>query len=259
MVGAVITYHVTQNPDACHEVRLPRLTKPPQVDYTHSVNVGYCHYDIRTAGEMELYMTTECGGVGRDKFWPVKEKYAVDLSRPNSVRRIDEKAWEAAPPLPRATEGGYFPRADQSGVQVRGGPILERSGPKWTGIGQYQPVKTSLSWTMNRAAVNSWDGYDITYSILDPTALFKRNRIKGQYWVDIYDAAAGRSLVKIQGSFKEAGPYDFQGQAAWYSDRYYVLPLGPDVPLGELGMRRLLICDLDAASRKDDQALKYRK
>jgi hypothetical protein len=256
-LGGSITYRVTLNPDTCQEVHLPRLTKPDEVQFTDNVNTGYFHLEIRSAGETEIYLTAAAGG-GRDPLWFARERYAVDLSRPKSVRRIDEQAWQSSPLLPRSEKGLYPQRADQRGVQYKG-PVLERSGPTWKGSGVGPLPETSLSWNMNRAAVNSWDGYDIVYTFLDPTSFGKRSRIHGRYWVDIYETASGKPLVRIQGSFSGAEPGNFQRPAAWFGDRYYVIPLGGILSGARVGLQRLLICDVDAAARKDKTVLKERK
>jgi len=256
MLYGGLTYQVTLSPNACHEIQLPRLTKPREIGWTDSVNLGYFHYELRSAGETKIYIGVVTG-IGRlnpmDPVFSVREKYAVDLRRTSNVRRLDETLWQSALPLSRATEGNYLPKdPEDRGIRVGGGPLLEKSGPRWAGVGE-GPVKASMSWTMSRAAVNSWDGYDITYSILDPTAVFKRDKVAGLYWIDIYETLSGASLVKIQGSFRNVHPFEFQGYAtAWYADRFYVMPLNRD-------MRRLLICDADLASRKDNKTLKERE
>jgi hypothetical protein len=257
-----ITYKVTLNPDACHEVNLPRLTKPPRIAYVDNVEAGVCRYEIRSARETQLYITAACGGAGKDKFVPAREKYAVDLSRQGATRRIDEETWLTAPQLPRTgletPQNVILPRDSESSIRYKGS-LLARSGPAWHGVGA-TAVPTFLSESTNRATVNSWDGEEIVYSFLDPTSGFKRNKVKGRYWIDLYDATLGARLLQIQGAFRGVGPRQFQGEAAWYSDRYYVMPLGGTLGLGlQVGLKRLLICDVDAASRKDNSGLRERK
>ncbi len=249
-----ITYRVSLNADACHEVNLPRLTKPPGIGYVTKVETGYCRYEIRNANESLLYLTAACGGIGKDKFVPAKEKYSVNLGRKVVTRKIDESAWETAPELPRSgvetLAKVLLPRDEESGVRYNN-HLLERSGPAWHGKGD-DAKPTLLSWTNSRAAVNSWDGIDITYSFLDPGSTFKRNKENGSYWIDIYDTGSGERLIKIQGTFSGIGAVEILQAPAWYSDRYYVMPLG-------VGLKRLLICDVDTASRKDNSTLKERK
>jgi len=135
----------------------------------------------------------------------------------------------------------------------------EKSGPKWAGIGE-GTVGSFISHDLARLAVNSWDGVDITYSFLDPTSFGQRNKIKGQFWVDIYDIASEQRLIQIQGTFRGAEPGNFQGHAAWYGDRYYVMPVGGTLGSGEFSLRRLLICDVDAAERSQgNTVLRERK
>lgn len=251
--GGSMTYTVTLNADVCHDMRLGRFTVPAGTSPRPDVSTGYCHPELRSAGETQLYLTAACHQRG-DTWLPAPQKYAVDLIRPRAVRRISEVEWQAAPQLPWAGFGGLDPHPTDRGIQYKG-PLLERSGPKWTGVGN-GPVRTQLSLSLTRAAVNSWDGFDITYSFLDPTSFGKRNKVVGQYWVDIYETSSGRALLRIRGSFHGAEPYQFQGQAAWYSDRYYVLPIGGTMGNGEFSLRRLLICDVDAAARKGDTGLK---
>ena len=172
------------------------------------------------------------------------------MSGGKGAHLITEKEWEAGNELLR-TENGLFPRPEDSAV-VYQGPPMPRSGPKWEGTGgNGGPLRTLFTATSNRAAVNSWDGVDITYSFLDPTSLFQRNKVQGSYWIDIYETATAKPLVRIQGSFSGAEPYEFQEhRAGWYSDRYYVLPVGHAADTYHFNLRRLLICDVDAASVK---------
>ena len=254
-----MTYAVTLNQEVCHEVRLGRFTAPrgvvPVVP-TDDALTGYCHIEIRTPGENELYLAAVCGG--RRTHLPAIEKYVVDLSGRRGTRRISEAEWEGATELPRSENRFYPVRPEDRGVQHKG-PVLERSGSGWAGRGS-GPVDSLLSQSMNRGAVNSWDGYDITYTFLDPSSFGKRNRVQGRYWVDIYDTGSGQPLVRIQGSFHGAEPYHFQGEAAWYGDRYYVMPIGRTLwDQYEFNLRRLLICDVDAAARKSEPVLRERK
>jgi hypothetical protein len=254
--GGSMTYTVTPNADVCHDMRLGRFTVPSGAAPVSNVSTGYCHPELRSAGETQLYVTAACHQRG-DTWLPAPQKYSVDLNRSRAVRRISEAEWQAAPQLPwNGTAKGIIPNAQDRGVQYKG-PLLERSGPRWQGIGGGSLLpETFLSQSASRAAVNSWDGFDITYSFLDPTSFGKRNKVEGQYWVDIYETSSGRALLRIRGSFHGAEPYQFQGQAAWYSDRYYVIPVGGTMGSGEFSLRRLLICDIDAAARKGDTGLK---
>jgi hypothetical protein len=109
------------------------------------------------------------------------------LKLPNRVHRIDEQAWQLARPLWWSGYGGGIPpsHAADLGVSYKD-RVFEKSGPRWSGVGA-GPINASLSQNATRIAVNSWDGFDITYSFLDPTSFGQRNKVKGQFWVDIYD------------------------------------------------------------------------
>lgn len=111
----------------------------------------------------------------------------------------------------------------------------------------------------SRISVKSWDGLDITYDYADPTTLFQREKVKGQFWIDIYDTTSGQRLIKIQGSFQGARPSAFLGHAYWYGTRYYMMPVGSTSLPGAFNLRRLLICDADAAARMNAPGLKERK
>ena len=256
VVCAGVTYRVTLNPGACHEVHLGRLSVPRYCsELIHDVNTGQCQYGIRSAGNSTLYLTAVCSDI---RTCTAPQKYAVDLRHPDRVHRIDDTAWQAATPLAVSGLGkGISPNEGQRGVAYHG-PLLEKSGPRWKGIGG-SLLQSFLSASLNRAAVNSWDGYDVVYSALDPSSYGQRDKVEGQYWIDIFDAPSGQRLVMIQGTFKGIAPVNFQGSAAWYSDRYYVVPLGPPMFAADFGMGRLLVCDLDAAASKDKPVLEERK
>src|SRR5580692_6477727 len=128
-----VSYQVTENPGACHEVHLGRLSRPEGIDL--DVSTGHCRPEIRAAGETELYLTAACQlSIGFTNSFPTsREKYSVDLIHPSRVRRIDETAWKAATPT-RPGGGGAPPRLQDRGIEDNG-HILERSGPRWAGVG----------------------------------------------------------------------------------------------------------------------------
>ena len=167
-----ITYKVTLNPEACHEVHLGRLKVPAEVGPRYSdVIAGGFFYDLRFAGGPELYLSTVTQS--RNRLVASPEKYAVDLSRPRRVRRVTDAEWESAPLLPRSKNGAFPNRSD--GIEYRG-PVLKRSGPKWSGIGVGPPPESFFSLGMRRAAVNSWDGYEI---LAGYNEIFLRDKIRG--------------------------------------------------------------------------------
>jgi hypothetical protein len=251
--GGSLSYSVSLNPGACREIHLGQFTVPPAAFTAYDVVTGYCRPDVRTAGEAWLYATAACHVRG-NTWIPAPQKYAVDLSGRKGTRRISEAEWEAASELP-VSERPLLPRPD---VIKWDGPILLPSGPRWKGIGASVPW-SHLSSTGARAAINSWDGFEITYTFLDPTSFGQRDKVKGEYWVDIYETATARPLIRIHGSFRGAEPSIFLNQANWYSDRYYVMPVGGTTHVYEFNLRDLLVCDADAASRVNGTSLKERK
>src|SRR5580700_8222625 len=128
-----VSYQVTENPGACHEVHFGRLSKPEEI--LLDVSTGHCRPEIRSAGETVLYVAAACQlTVGFTKTFPIsREKYAVDLVHPNRIRRIDETAWTAAVRV-RPGGGGDPPRSQDRGIEDKG-HILEKSGPRWAGVG----------------------------------------------------------------------------------------------------------------------------
>lgn len=248
---------MTMNPGACHEVKLGWMSAPREAYAPRGVVSGDCRYEIRVAGETVLYVSAVCG---EPKSIPVPQKYSVDLSRKESVRRISEAAWNSASPLRSSRGGGIPPQKDEPGVRYQGGPLLRRSGPKWAGEGYNLPNSATLAPSLKKVAVFSWDGFNIRYSFLDPTSFGRRNKVEGRYWVDIYEADSGQSLIRGEGRFKGVGPDILLGSAtAWYGN-YFVMPLGRLVDGGaSIMLQKFLICDADAANRQRDPGLKERK
>src|ERR1700733_13406297 len=138
------------------------------------------------------------------------------------------------------------------------GRVFERSGPKWSGVGA-GPVGADFSQDGSKISVNSWDGFDIRYDSLAPTVLFQRDKVRGQFWTDIYDTGSGERLIQIQGSFSGADPGGFLGEAGWYGTRFLVMPVGSTSWPGFFNLRRLLICDADSAARTNRSGLGERK
>ena len=252
-----VTYRVTMNAGACHEVHLGWMSAPREAYAPRGVVAGDCRYEIRVGGEKVLYVSAVCG---EPKSVPVPQKYAVDLSRKDSVRRINDAAWNSALPLRSSRGGGIPPQKDEPGVRYQGGPLLQRSGPKWAGEGYNLPNSATLDPSLKKVAVFSWDGFNIRYSFLDPTSFGRKSKVEGRYWVDLYEAASGQSLIKVEGTFKGIGPEVLLGSAsAWYGS-YFVMPLGRLVDGGaSIMLQKFLICDADAANRQRVPSLKGRK
>jgi hypothetical protein len=257
-----MTYQVTQNSGACHEVHLDKLTSPPEITrHDEGVNASYCHIEIRAVGETDIYLAAACQfDTPRSQTFPLtREKYAVNLSQPDKVRRIDEPTWQSAMPL---RSGGLIGEIDPSHPTDRGisykGQVFEKSGPRWAGVGA-EPIGARFSLGLSKISVNSWDGFDIRYDFMDPTVFLQRDKVKGQFWTDIFDAGSGRRLIQTQGSFNGADPGKFLWHAGWYGTHYFVMPVGSTSWPGTFNLRRLLICDADAAARMSGLGLKERK
>jgi hypothetical protein len=254
-----MSYQVTLNPGACHEVHLGVLRKPPEIPHLSAgaVTAIECHLEIRSAGETELYFAAACQW-GSSHSHLTQEKYAVNLSRPDKVRRMYEQTWQSATPLWWGGLGGIPPRhpADR-GISYKG-LLFEKSGPRWSGVGS-GPFDAKDSQNGSKISVSSWDGFDITYDYADPAAAFQQDKVKGRFWTDIYDTRSGERLIQVQGSFDGARPTAFLGEAAWYGTHYYVMPVGSTSWPGAYNLRRLLICDADAAARMHGSGLKERK
>jgi hypothetical protein len=188
---------------------------------------------------------------GRPHSWLVaREKYAVDLNHPDKAREIDEITWESAAPLKRADVRWAPSRVGERGVQDKG-KLFEKSGPSW--MGKYgQPVDAHVSASGGRIAVNSWEGIeDHGGDQAGYPGFIWQVHVKGRYWIDIYDTASAKPLARIQGAFHGPSPSSFLGyNPAFYSDRFYILPVGGTTgPDHGFNLRRLLVCDLDAMGR----------
>lgn len=243
LIGSVwamgsVTYRVSENAAACSDVRIPAWTRPAgSGDPAWQINTWGCEYDVRTRGQL-LYLGLSCGSA---LYWRMIEKYAVDLRHPEGIREIGEAMWDTAS-VQEPTMGGVW--ADSPRQQGDAGAKFPKSGPKYAGA--------APSPGGSRIAVDSWSG-----TVRDPPQIFGEYpgsslrfikdmmlaRYDGQYWIDIYDQASIRRLVQIRGDFHGDSPVYFQGKAKWLNGRYYLLPLDPR------GMRRLLVCDIDAAAR----------
>jgi hypothetical protein len=184
-LGDNITYQISLTPEVCHEVHVGKFTVPSGFPPSMVV-AGDFRYDIRSGGESLLLIaaayTSAYKGVPPSRLAPAPEKYAVDLNQPKSFRRLSEAEWQAGAEL-KWNHNGIMPRESDRGVQYRG-PLLERSGPKWAGVGgSGGPLRTDFSVTNARAAVLSWDGFDLYSTPLDMS--WRRPNIKGEYGVDI--------------------------------------------------------------------------
>ena len=230
--AASVTYLVSENAGACHEVRIPKWSRPK----AHSgelwpVSTWGCKYDLRAPSQASIYVGLSCGSVS---YWKMNERYSVDLASPENVRPIDEASWNAAPVLepefPRAPRPATY---QPDGLRYRD-HLLAKSGPNWDFYG-----KAAVSPGESRVAVFSYDGIvQRSYEFS-----FQPTRFDGTYWTEIYDVASGKRLLHIRGKFKRVDLTELQGKSYWYSGRFFVEPLETD------GMHRLLVCDVDSAAK----------
>jgi hypothetical protein len=230
--SADITYRVTGDPGACHDVRVGKWP----TEYRRPGTNG-CSYEFRTPANNVLYMGVHCGeSLGK---WESPVKYGVDLVHQDQIMRIDPSAWGAAAELKVEMWKTVQVPLQPNGFQYRG-HLLEKSGPEWYDPGLRAKL---ISPGQTHIALNSSEGGVGYPGPFEPGPI----RAKGKYWIDIYDVRTGQRALIIQGTFHggaDADPGLFQGRAFWLTDRYYVLPLEPE------GMRRLLICDVDQAMSK---------
>jgi hypothetical protein len=229
--AASVTYLVSENAGACHEVRVPKWSRPTtRSDEPWPISTWGCQYDLRAPSQGSIYIGLSCGS---PSMWKMKERYSLDLAKPGSVGPIDEASWNAAPVLepnfPRPPEQATY-QAD--GLRYRD-HLLAKSGPNWDLY-----AKAAVSPGESRVAVFSYDGIvQRSYEFS-----FQPERFDGTYWTEIYDVASGKRLIHIHGKFKRVDLTELQGKSYWYSGRFFVEPLETD------GMHRLLVCDVDAAA-----------
>jgi hypothetical protein len=76
----------------------------------------------------------------------------------------------------------------------------------------------------------------------------EREHFDGTYWSEVYDVVSARRLFQIQGSFLGVDLTEFQGKSRWQGGRFFLQPLEVN------GMRRLLLCDVDAAAKSSGVA-----
>jgi len=249
-----VSYTLVEGAKACHEIRFPKCTPPfKAVQAPGERDVATypgCYYEIHIPGETGLYFTVACP---TGDLWRVEEKYAVDLQDPTRVQRLADSLWDSAYALQRFANP-LFPRRDMTALNYRG-LVFAHSAPAWAGLSVGGEIPAFPGPMGTRLAVNSWSGVTMGTEYTSD--------VHGDYWIDIYDTGSGRGLVRIKGTFKDWAPRDFQGAAAWYTDRYYVIPLEVEGPVvmgsRRPGMRRALVCDLDADLAGSSDNLKGRK
>jgi hypothetical protein len=229
--SGTLTYRVTENAAACSEVRIPKWTRQAGggVDLW-PISTWGCEYDVRSQGKT-IYIGLSCGSV---TYWRMMEKYGVDLSHTEEIRKIDEATWDAGTVL----EPEKFAQPEQAIFQPNALKYQSHLYPK-SGLNWDQYGKALISPGKSRMAVYSYDGvvkrsYEFS---------FKPQRFDGTYWTEIYDVASTNRLIQIRGEFHGVDLTEFQGKSYWLGGRFFLQPLEVR------GMRRLLICDVDAAAK----------
>jgi hypothetical protein len=160
-------------------------------------------------------------------------KYAVDL-RTGKIRKASEEEWQSAEQYRSVRDWKALP-----GITTQPNERLNYRGKEFRKRGAKWPDGTEeasrLSGDGNKLAVYSWDGVDYPGGDL---ASLDRARIKGNYYVDVYDTASGLVLFSLDGRFRGIAPWKLFRGSAWITDRIYVLPLDGN------RMNRFVLCDL---------------
>jgi hypothetical protein len=229
--AASVTYLVSENAGACHEVQIPKWTRPPgQTEPLWPVGSWGCGYDLRSPSETSVYIGLSCGSEG---LWRMNERYAVELGK-LAHQSVDNASWEASAVLEPETFGLLKGATLQPDGLQYNDRLFSKSGPKWDLYGTYLSSPGE-----SRVAVYSYDG------IVQRSYEFslKPEHFDGTYWTEIYDVVSGKRLIQIRGKFKGVDLTELQGKSSWYAGRFFLQPLEVN------GMRRLLICDVNAAAR----------
>ena len=225
---------------------------PRGVTEADAVVFGPFDLQLRAAGENEILLA----GRYHNGNESTGQKYAVTLKHPPRVRRITDAEWDSGGKL-RLGDGCIPPEDLETGIRYQG-RVFQRSGTAWKGKGVSPPPCSPLSPGKTHVAVASWDGIAQQYGIFDLDAGFKRSNVHGKYWLDIYETGSGRALMRIEGAFRGSIP-DNLFWRYWFSDRYFVMPIGHTSWAGSLPLSHLLICDMNAAAGGDGTRSKKRK
>jgi hypothetical protein len=159
------------------------------------------------------------------------DKYRIDFAT-GRVKKATESEWNAAKSYVVFRDSAWrkYDTTPEGRLRYEG-KLFSRNGtqwPRWAAPGRVSVNGGSL-------AVYGWDGEIRIASEYD--LLFKQNRIKGTYYVDIYDGNSGARALYLSGSFDGVPPDDLFGRSAWISTHYYFLPLDTQ------NMNRFVLCD----------------
>ncbi len=222
-----ISYKVADTANACQEVHIPKWTNPDPNSL--GIDTSVCRYSFRSPDSSSLFVGVMCN------MKRAQEKYAIDSRLRGGVRRLSESEWDSASPLwPSGSRSDLRPQAD--GLAFLG-HLFPKSGRKW-GPGD----NASVNQGSTRIVVYSWGGV-IDYCTNGPFNCYKwDDHVHGNYWIDLFDVQSATRLIRIQGKFRGREPGDVESPSVWPNSRYFVVPVEPK------GMRRLLVCDVDAAA-----------
>jgi hypothetical protein len=132
----------------------------------------------------------------------------------------------------RTSVAGVFDLKPEDDLKYKGKAFVKR-GAQWPLYGS--DAASRLSPDGRFLAVNSWDG---EMRICPELALGCQDRIQGNYYIAIYNAASATLVLPLSGEFQGVEPRALFSRSAWASSRYYVLPLDTQ------NMKRFVLCDV---------------
>jgi len=164
-------------------------------------------------------------------------KYRIDLAT-GETQKVSEREWAGAQPYRLYQDSIIRDFRNTPEPLSYKGKTFARRGAKWP---LYPEHATRLSPDASFLAVNSWDG-EMKICPELPGGFGCRNHIEGHYYVEIYDTGTAALALTLSGQFHGVDPMDLFRRSAWFSSRYYVLPVDSD------SLDRFVLCDVPLAA-----------
>jgi hypothetical protein len=225
----------------CHIIRFPQgwiypifATGPSVRPHSYDYNSG-SDYEFRASGPVgSKFLISGVNILGEGRFY-TNNQYEIDLTDREAVPQpASGEAWQAAKaiPLSRHDLMARSPLREDAPFRFRE-RAFARSGKWWSLYSsRLSPSQTWLA-LQSKTEIETYVG-----EVGSPFG--GTGRYKGKLFWDIFNAETGKKVLTITGTYLDTSPDYAIHNAAWLTDRYFIIALGEH-------RERCLVCEFDQA------------
>jgi hypothetical protein len=226
----------------CHTIRFPKgwgAIEPISNDSFPPIWGYEGQYEFRVPSLLETRFLVRGLEPGTKHY--TANVYEVDLSDARAIARsVTEQAWDSGTPVPitRNEAIPFYPLKNDQTFGFRGLQLV-KTGSMWgRQLSRMSPDQTWL--VLLSASGKAASTEDLPLGHVSGTS-------RGNLFYDVFNADTGKKVLTIRAAYNGIDPGQALIQAAWVTERYFIVPLGDH-------RERCLVCDFGRGTAQRDGA-----